>query len=343
MTQKKTFKWEWGTLESAMIPAHVRDAAKRITERTNGELNVELYGRDFVSEKEIFSAVGSGQLDMAFTWSGTAGPGVLHHCDVGQLPLCPTGIAGCMFTKALVDKYFRSEMEAFGVTPIALEINSAYDFGYFTAPYLCQVWSNKMFTSLKEAAGARISAQLVMSGDACSVIGMEPKIMTYAEMKPALAADSLDGFLLPGIGPMFHTLDDLTPFCLKIDYPEAYDDFTIMNLKTYNSLPDDVRNIIIEEVRNWQALITDRPKVAKTGWDNFWNERIKDGRLKMIELTPDEKASCKQLWEEKSINEWITRQTAKGFKDARAYLDELLELRESILASGLPQYTGPIY
>ena len=342
MTQKKTFKWEWGTLESAMIPAHVRDAAKRITERTNGELNVELYGRDFVSEKEIFSAVGSGQLDMAFTWSGTAGPGVLHHCDVGQLPLCPTGIAGCMFTKALVDKYFRSEMEAFGFTPIVYEINCAHDFGFFTANYYVQVWSKKMYASLKDAAGARVSAQVGMSGEALSAIGMAGKVMTYAEINPALSADAIDGTLLPCLGPMYFHLDDVTPYCLEIDYPEGNDDFTIMNTKTYQSLPTDIRNIVIEEVK-WLMMDPRMDRAAMAGKAREYNDAlVKAGKLKIIKLTPSEKAWCKQQWETKLVDIWIKKQIAAGFKDAKAYLDDVLNIRDSILAKGLPLYPGEI-
>ena len=342
MTQKKIFKWEWGTLPAAQISEPVQNAAKRITERTNGELNVELYGRDFVPEKEIFSAVGSGKLDMAFTWSGTAGPGVLHHCDVGQLPIWPSGIAGCMFTKALVDKYFRSEMEALGFTPIVYEMNCAHDFGFFTANYHVQIWSKKMFTSLKDAEGARVSAQVGMSGEALASIGMAPTVMPYAGIIPALSENSVDAALLPAPGPMFFKLDDVTPYCLRIDYPEGNDDCTIMNTKTYNSLPSDIRNIVIEEVKR---LMMD-PRMDRSAMSErareYNNALVTAGKLKIIELTPNEKAWCKKQWETELVDIWIKNAIAAGLKDAKAYLDDVLKIRDSILASGLPQYPGAL-
>src|SRR3974390_925645 len=121
MTQKKTLKW---ATSSKVVHEPWQETAKRINERTDGEIDVEFYCLDIVSEKEVLSAVASGKADIGFTGSGTYGPGVLTHCNVSELPYWPSGKAGCAFTKAVVDKYVRSEMEALGVTPIVFEINS---------------------------------------------------------------------------------------------------------------------------------------------------------------------------------------------------------------------------
>ena len=70
------------------------------------------------------------------------------------------------------------------------------------------------------------------------------------------------------------------------------------------------------------------------------DEMIKAGNLKMIDLTPSEQAFCNQQWEEKLEDAWVKRQVTAGFKDARAYLNDLKKIAADILTSGIPQWEG---
>ena len=318
------------------------DTAKRINERTNGEVQVEVYGvGELVPESKIFHAVASGQLDMAYTMSAVT-PGVLKHSEAVELPLWPSGQAGCAFAKAVLDKYIRPDMEALGVAPVIYQINCSYDFGYFTAPYYGQLWCKQMYASLEDAKGARIFAENEGIGAAVKAIGMTPVIMSYHEAYTALKENLIDGALMSPITPLWLKLQEIVRCCVKIDYPASGDDFTIMNKKTYDSLSADLRNIIIEEFKKWQMSPSlDRLPLTKQGWD-VWNAMAKAGSFEIIELAPGEKAWCKQQWEQKLVDDWVAKQLAAGFKDAKAYLDDLLDIRDGILASGVPQYSGEI-
>ena len=85
----------------------------------------------------------------------------------------------------------------------------------------------------------------------------------------------------------------------------------------------------------------DRAPMSTKGWE-YNNALVKAGKLSIIQLTPSDRAWCKQQWEGKLVDIWIRNQMAAGFKDAKAYLDDVLKIRDSILTSGLPQYPGPI-
>ena len=346
MKQKITLKWE--TVMPAGTPpfSGMQDIAKKINERTNDQVTVECYGANtLVPETEILEAVGSGKLDIGFTQSGYYGKGksgIIPRSEAGQLPIWPSGQAGCAFVKAVLDKYIRNDMATVGVVPIIYQINCCDDFGHFFSPYYAHIWCKQTYSSIEDLVGARIFVQHEVTGAILSELGMVPKSMAFNDTYAALANNEIDGVLMSNVTPIILNLPELINCCVKIDYPQCEDNFTIMNKKTYDSLSADIRNIIIEELKNWEtAPANDRAPLTKWGWD-VWNEREKAGSVKIIELPPSEKARCKQVWEQKSVDAWVKHQIAAGFKDAKSYMDDLLKIRDETLASGLPQYTGYI-
>ena len=335
MTQKITLKWQTTARPHSMNTMH--DTVKRIHEKTNGRVTIEPYGvGGVVPEFDIFPGVQSGKIDIGYTVSGYGkSAGLLPHSSVGELPIWPSGQAGCAFVKAVLDKYVRSEMEALGVTPLFYEINFACDFGYFVPPYVTDLWCNKMYNSLEDVKGARIVSQCWTTGQALKAIGVIPVEIPYAEVPAALSNDTVDGALVASVIMFIDNCQDPLKCCVRIGFPQSEDAFTFMNKKIYDSLPANIQNIIIEEIGNyWRA--NNRWAIAKQS-NAIKDERIKAGKLKIIELTPSEQAFCKQQWEENLVDVWVKKQVAAGFKNARAYVDDLKKIKADILASGIPQ------
>jgi len=311
-------------------------SAQRINERTSGQVTVECYGAsELVSEHDVFKAVQNGQLDIAYGSSGYgSSAGLLPHAEAGQLPIWAGGEAGCLFTKAVLDKYVRADMEALGVVPIFFEMNMATDFGYFVAPYVTDVWTTKIYSSLDELKGTRIMSQTETTHESLKAIGIVPVNIPYSEVPAGLKDGSLDGALLVTLLPLMLGIADVVTCCVRIGCKQSEDSFTVMNKKVAESLPSGYMDIITDEVRNWWRA-NDRTVMIKHA-QSLWSERIKAGKIKIVELTAEEKARCNKLWDATLTDAWIKKQVAAGFKDAKAYLDDLKKIEADILASGVP-------
>src|SRR3974390_2153299 len=94
MKEKMTLKWEMGTAPAEKVKWVLGNTAERISERTDGELSIELHGVEFVPDNELVNAVASGKLDMAsFAYTGGVGPVIFPHCNVSSLPCWLNGEA----------------------------------------------------------------------------------------------------------------------------------------------------------------------------------------------------------------------------------------------------------
>jgi len=343
MAKNITLKWELPGPEHLL--GGLKMVAQKINEKTNGQITIEVYGEGGVcSDPEIFQTVASGKLDMGYTGGGfgkSVGFAGIPRSEVGELPFWPSGEAGSAWVKALMDKYIMNDMLSLGVVPILYEINGCDFTGNFTGPYYAQVWCKRMYTSLADAAGVRIWAEHDTSAAALKMIGLTPVVLSTPQVPAALKNGSIDGVLMSPIScSRLFDLREIVSCCLKVDYQQSEDNFTIMNKKTYDSLPTDIRDIVIEEIR---ALFkgVDRPATTKVGWQ-IWDEQVKAGKVKIIELSPEEKAKCKQQWGKPMEDDWVSRQIAAGFKNARAYMEDIKKMRDDILAKGIPEYTGEV-
>ena len=334
MQQKITLKWQTTARPHSMNTMH--DTVKRIHERTNGQVAIELYGQDeVVPQFDIFPGVQSGQLDMGYTVSGYGKSAtLLPRSGVGELPLWPSGKAGVAFVNAVLDKYIRGDMQGLGVEPLFYEINFACDWGWFVPPYITDLWCNKMYTSLEELKGARIVSQCWTTSEALRLIGMVPVEKPFHELSKLFANDEVDGALVTSFCLLALGCNDKYKSLVRIGFPQSEDAFTFMNKKVYDSLPADARNVIIEEVRDiWKTL--DRRGIIKRS-TALLDKLVQEGKLKIIELPPSEQAFCKKMWEENLTNAWIKKQEATGLKGAKAYVEDLKKMAADILASGVP-------
>jgi len=344
MNEKIILKWAVPQPANfAPFTRELQGASKRINERTNGQVTVEIScGGELVPITETYKAVASGKVDIGWDYGGYNRN--LLYSSAAQLPIWPSGQAGCAFTKQVLDKYVRSEMAADGVVPLVYQISNSDDYGLYLNVYHAELFCNKVYTSLNDLKGARILSQNDTSSVFLSLLGIVPVMIPsmHQDVLTALTKNQIDGIFMSCYTAEFVNVEDLMTCCVQLHYPQSEDNYTVINKKTYDTLPTDIRNIVTEEVRNWETFLAmDRYLITHQGRE-FWDARIKAGLLKSLELTPSEKAFCKQQMEEPLVDGWVKKQVAAGLKDARAYMDDLLKTRDVILALGLPQYTGAI-
>ena len=336
---KKVLKWG-SPIKEDPLALFVKGIAKNINARTNGEVDVEIYAGDLADEFSVLQAVMDGTLDLAWTMSAPCGQSIgLYHCEAGQIPGWPSGRTGSEFTHRVVEKYIRPEMEARGMTPLVLQFNSCSDFGYYTTLYYAQLWSIEEFNCLEDLKGKRVFAQSGSTCDAMIGLGMIPVPLSYNDVGQAFLDGKIDCAILSSPTAMGIGITDMVRCRMKVNYPQSEDNFTVINLNTYNSLTPEERQIVAEEWRRWETVI-DRIPMSMQALE-YWDAREKQGTLKTVNLTGAEQDICKKAFLGDARADWVRRHEKAGMADAQAYMDDLCQIERDVYALGLSQYLGP--
>lgn len=336
---KKILKWG-SPIPNDPLAQFIKGISKNISERTDGQIEVEVHAGDVADEFGLLQAVMDGTLDLGWTMSAPSGKSIgLYHCEAGQIPGWPSGKAGSEFTRRVVDAYIRPEMEARGMTPLVLQFNSCANFGYYTTLYYAQIWSLKEYDSLADLRGERVFAQSGSTCDAMEALGMTPVPMGYRDVGNALRDGTIDCAVLSSPTAMGVGLTDQIRCRVKVDYPQSEDNFTVINLSTYNSLTPEEQQIITEEWQRWETVI-DRIPMSMQALE-YWDAREKAGTLKTVNLTGAERDLCQKAFLDDARDAWVQRHLKMGFEEAPEYMEDLNRIEREVLDSGLPQYLGP--
>lgn len=335
MTSPVVLRWQ-----TALVPGVDKEqvTARRIQERTGGGVVVEVHDlNDLVPEFDTMFGVQDGRADIGFTTSGYGSTaGMIPHSAAGELPNWPSGQAGSAFARQVCERYVKKDLEALGVTPIFYELNMADDFGFAVPPYMTDIYSTHEYECLDDLKGARIVVQHRTAADALRLLGMEPVIRPYLEVPGAFARGEIDGSLHTA----FHLLwlgddyADMLRTSVRVGFPQAEDAFMFMNAKVAASMAPEQFSVVKEEMQAyWKSM--DRVSLIRVAAQKL-QDRVVAGQIRMIELSPQERAWVDGLWDKDLVDMWVDRQVASGLTDARGYWQELKDLGSQIHAEGIP-------
>lgn len=332
---------KWGTpIPEDPLAAILRAVNEKLARRTNGEVEIEIHTGVDESQKHLITMVEDGDLDIVWTMSEGSGQTVgLNHCEAGQLPIWPSGQAGSEFTRRVVDKYCRPEMESRGATPIVMQFNSCANFDYYTILYYAQIWTSCEVNSIEHLKGKKIFCQHHTTGDAMKRLGMEPVCCSYLYLEEYMKKGIIDGVCMSSLSMLGLNLQDMLKSCVILNYPQTEDNFSLVNLKKWMSMPQEYRDIVTEEWQNWEMAVDRLPMMYKAL--EYWDDREKAGSIKRIRLSAAEQERCNKIFYEDGVDDWIRRHEEAGMTDAREYIADLRKIADEVIATGLPQYLGP--
>jgi TRAP-type C4-dicarboxylate transport system substrate-binding protein len=332
----------WQTTSPPNLMGTLEDRAKEVAARTGGRLAIKPYPTGgLVNEFDLFPGVQKGIVDIGFTTSGYgASADMLPRSAVGELPNWPSGQAGSEFTKVVRDRFVKPDMEALGVVPLFYEINMADDFDYAVAPYITDIYANKVYRSLEELRGKRVLAQHETAADALRVVGIEPVRMPYIEAIDGMRSGRIDGVLSTSVLLLFYEgITDIVKCCVRLGFQQSEDAFMIMKKETYDALPADLQKVVAEEMQGyWKSVdrtAMNRHSVA------LLDRLIASGDITEVVLSQAEQRRRDEAWGRDLLNLWIARQERRGVADPRGLVAELQRVADRILAAGTPQYDGP--
>ena len=283
--------------------------AKEVEKRTGGKVDVQTYpGSTLLGAKNMWSGVIQGQADIGCI-SLAYQPGVFPMLSVFEQPVGFTGASSA--SRALWDLFVKYDPKEFKRVKVLTLFTSA------PSHIMCK----KPIKTLDELKGLEIRA----SGGAAKVLellGATPVSMPASETPEALQKG-----LIQGVLSSFDWLKDfnfaehlrhetITNFVI---YPFA----VIMNLDSYNALPDDVKKVLDDlgaEQAEWTGNYLDAHVRESVNWS-----KQKYG-IEVLELSADDAAKAEEALSV-MVDGWKQRAVEKGV-DADAVLADVKALRQ---------------
>ena len=281
----KTFNLRMANSLSAKDPYIVRQKkmVETIQERTEGVVNITMYpGATLMKGGEVPKAVATGTVDMDSVgmvfYGGISDvaailvPGFVGIRTADTLRMLESGNEG----RKLIEDHFAS----LGIKPLAFW-NQA-DIGFVTFKPLNTVGS---FKGEKLRVSNEIAAQVLRA------LGAEPTVMGGADAVDAMRRHIIEG-------------STCHPTCIfsrgYLDFAKSYNPWTVVpnlgmltiNLKLWNSMPADVRNIIQEEADSAAHDLTNF--VATIQGQAMWTLAMDHG-LSLLAISAEEKAKLRGI------------------------------------------------
>jgi TRAP-type transport system periplasmic protein len=281
--------------------------AKELEQRTNGRVKVTFYhGQALLKVPEMLDGVASGTADMAFMFAG-AFPDRLPLSQVMGLPTMQfqTSSQSSQTWWALHNKYKEHQDE---YTKAGVKVL------WFQMPGPNQIEGNVKIETLKDLNGVKIAVDVREELEAFKLLGAVPVIVAggdkYVSLQTNVVTASTQNFNGSNTWKTFEVTKYITEN-VDISYRNCP---TIINLKTYNSLPEDIKKIF-DEVSDG-ASWTKRAAQAYDESNAKFRKQVEDyhvskGNPAIFRLPDSEKANWRQMIQP-VIDTWANGVEAKG-------------------------------
>ncbi|MFN2267899.1 MAG: TRAP transporter substrate-binding protein [Desulfonatronovibrio sp.] len=282
---------------------------QEVEARTDGKVQIDTYpGGSLLGAKNMFRGVIQGQADIG-NLSMSYQPGVFPMTSVLELPVGFTSAR--VASVVLWDLYEEYQPEEFDQVKVLTMFANAPS----------NLMTKDPVKSLEDMKGLEIRA----SGTASrilEVLGATPVSMPMPETPEALQRGMVSGLLSSMEVLLDFNFAAYTPYQTRLDL-QIYPFAVVMNKKQWNSLPEDVRQVM-EDLGREQAIWTG------TYMDGHVEKALEYARenydAQLFELTPAEHAEISSKLEV-LIDEWKVEATKKGL-DADAIFADMIRIKE---------------
>ena len=220
-------------------------------ERSNGRIQLEIISRMFPTG-DLFVAVAKGKADMADVampwlsgtypiWSWGEIPGIVSEDPV-------EGLAEelAIYQDSEVMKIYDETMKKYNMK-----------FWFVTQWDAANgIWSKKDVAKLADLNGMKIRVGGYLPTQGIKALGASPVTIAGSELAPAMMAGTIDAVLTSlGYGYSIGLAKVSKTFTLTPLSP-TWSAVTVMNLKTFNSLPPDLQKVVIDVGRELQQMVS---------------------------------------------------------------------------------------
>lgn len=303
---------------SPKAPAHTQMLepwAQRIMDASDGRVKIEIFPAMTLGGKppQLPRQVRDGVVDMAWIVNAYAA-GAFPRTEVFELPGVHQGNNAAV-NQAMLEMYDEYLAEDFqGVVPLFQHVHQGQAIHMAEEPV----------RSPADLAGKKIRIPSRTGSWVVEALGASPVQTSVGEIPVALSKKVIDGALIPWeiIPPL--KIHEQTKY--QIEGPGGKrlgtTSFSVlMNEDRWNSLPDDIRQIFIDNSgKEWHAEVG---KVWESA-DEFGIKVAVDSGNELIQLTEEEWAAFDEATAP-VVDRWIEEMNSKGI-DGQALYDKAVEL-----------------
>ena len=251
---KLKFAWNdiWGPkFRASQIYRPGGEMQRMLYERSNGRIQLEIISRMFPTG-DLFVAVAKGKADMADVampwlsgtypiWSWGEIPGI-----VSEDPVQGLAEELAIYQDSEVMKIYDETMKKYNLK-----------FWFVTQWDAANgIWSKKDVTKLDDLKGMKIRVGGYLPTQGIKALGASPVTIAGSELAPAMMAGTIDAVLTSlGYGYSIGLAKVSKTFTLTPLSP-TWSAVTVMNLKTFNSLPPDLQKVVLDVGRELQQMVS---------------------------------------------------------------------------------------
>jgi TRAP-type C4-dicarboxylate transport system substrate-binding protein len=281
---------------------------KEVEKASGGKVKITNYpGQTLLEAPEIYEGVVRGTADLGHGSTGYS-RGRFPVTQASELP-------GIYFGSAAANSVVAWE---------AYKKFNPAEFSDVKVMYLMAVgpgflYSKKPVHSLEDLKGMRIRAT-GPTADAMRALGAVPVSMTMPEVYESLSKGIIDGQIAPPEVLKAWRQAEVTKYITVVPPVYASVQYTVMNLKKWNLLPDDVKQAI-EKVN--AAFVLQAGKIWDSQQKISIDWAVKNHGMEVLRLAPEEEAKCMAVLQDLK-DDYITMASAKGLP-AKEILDFVIE------------------
>jgi TRAP-type C4-dicarboxylate transport system substrate-binding protein len=297
-TYKLTFTHPW----PAVHPQH-KDVlvpwAKKIEEETNGQVEIKFMVAGAMAKAgQTYSMIQKGIADIGWGICDYT-PGRFPLTSVVTLPyMTKTGEKSGEVLWKLYEK-IPAFQEEYGDTKL-LGLSSF-------SPGIVATRETPIKT-YKDLDGLKIKTANWITNEALTTFGAVPVTMTIDDTYTALERGVLDGVITTSTALLVFKLDGLVNHMTQIDFYRTVF-FITMNTKKYNSLPDDIKEVID---RN-SGLVLSKKLGKSFGDTDVGSDKVMaDKGAPRVFLSKEEEEELKDKLAVKINNKWVEEMNEKG-------------------------------
>ena len=251
---KLKFAWNdiWGPkFRASQIYRPGGEMQRMLYERSNGRIQLEIISRMFPTG-DLFVSVAKGKADMADVampwlsgtypiWSWGEIPGI-----VSEDPVQGLAEELAIYQDSKVMEIYDETMKKYNLK-----------FWFVTQWDAANgIWSKKEVGKLDDLKGMKIRVGGYLPTQGIKALGASPVTIAGSELAPAMMAGTIDAVLTSlGYGYSIGLAKVSKTFTLTPLSP-TWSAVTVMNLKTFNSLPQDLQKVVLDVGRELQQMVS---------------------------------------------------------------------------------------
>jgi TRAP-type C4-dicarboxylate transport system substrate-binding protein len=287
---------------------------EEVNEYSNGQLKIHFYAiNTLCPESETFDAIVSGFVNIGSNYCGNT-PGKFPYAEVLEMPLLvKSAESGSLVMMELFEMYPEIQNEFCEVELLWMWTSATYNLHT----------TNKEVRTLEDLQGMRIIGWSPNVLEILKHLGANPIEISALDTYMALERGMADGVLCPLAPVRSFKISDVAKHHTVVDLLVG-PFFSVINKETYDSLPENLKNIINEttgmEMARRCGVSLDQGAIEDSKWMKGEGHTFyvlpNDERERWIE-------AVSPMWDD-----WVETMEKNGFPKARAILESAIELGE---------------